>query len=80
MLVWMGDFNYRIDCIYEEAKELVRRNDLQALLAKVGFSLAQHHCMSCHALLYSLPCFTALQRHRSVKTCGWGCARDVPGY
>lgn len=36
MLVWLGDFNYRIDCIYEEAKELVRRNDLQTLLAKVS--------------------------------------------
>ena len=35
MLVWMGDFNYRIDCTYEHAKELAHRNQLAELLAKV---------------------------------------------
>jgi hypothetical protein len=30
----MGDFNYRLDAGYEEAKEAVRRNDLASLLAK----------------------------------------------
>lgn len=36
MLVWMGDFNYRIDASYEHAKELAHRNQLTDLLAKVG--------------------------------------------
>ena len=35
MLVWLGDFNYRVDAEYAEAKGLVRRNDLSLLLSKV---------------------------------------------
>lgn len=35
MLVWLGDFNYRVDAEYGEAKGLVRRNDLSPLLSKV---------------------------------------------
>ena len=35
MLVWLGDFNYRVDAEYAEAKGLVRRNDLSPLLSKV---------------------------------------------
>ena len=35
MLVWLGDFNYRVDAEYGEAKSLVRRNDLSPLLSKV---------------------------------------------
>ena len=35
MLVWLGDFNYRVDAEYGEAKSLVRRNDLLPLLSKV---------------------------------------------
>ncbi|CAL5226967.1 g9852 [Coccomyxa viridis] len=34
MLVWLGDFNYRVDAEYAEAKGLVRRNDLSLLLSK----------------------------------------------
>lgn len=34
MLVWVGDFNYRINCSYEEAKEGIRRGRLEQLLAK----------------------------------------------
>lgn len=33
-MVWAGDFNYRVDAHYDQAKEAVRRGDLQALLAK----------------------------------------------
>jgi hypothetical protein len=35
LLVWMGDFNYRVDTTYEEAKEAVRRKALESLLEKV---------------------------------------------
>ena len=39
LLVWLGDFNYRIDVSYEVAKEKIRRNTRQSLdelLAQVG--------------------------------------------
>ena len=35
MLVWMGDFNYRINCSYEDAKENIRRGRLETLLERV---------------------------------------------
>ena len=38
LLVWLGDFNYRVDAHYDQAKEAVRRGDLQALLAKARAS------------------------------------------
>ena len=42
MLVWLGDFNYRVDAEYGEAKGLVRRNDLAPLLAKVPQPTLRH--------------------------------------
>lgn len=39
LLVWLGDFNYRVDAHYDQAKEAVRRGDLQALLAKARAQL-----------------------------------------
>ena len=45
MLVWMGDFNYRIDATYEHAKELAHRNQLTELLAKV----AHRSCTTIHS-------------------------------
>lgn len=36
MLVWLGDFNYRIDGAYESVKERAIRNELGPLLELVG--------------------------------------------
>ena len=36
MLVWLGDFNYRIDGGYEAVKERAIRNELAPLLQMVG--------------------------------------------
>ena len=45
MLVWMGDFNYRINCGYEDAKENIRRGRLETLLERVRHCpRAQHLC------------------------------------
>lgn len=41
LLVWLGDFNYRIGCTYTEAKERIRNNQLDYLLEQV--SLAMHY-------------------------------------
>lgn len=38
MLVWAGDFNYRINCTYEEVKDCIRRGKLEHLLQKVTFA------------------------------------------
>ncbi len=35
MLVWAGDFNYRIDATYEDAIDHIRCNDLEYLLERV---------------------------------------------
>lgn len=37
MLVWLGDFNYRIDGAYEAVKERAIRNELGQLLELVGW-------------------------------------------
>ena len=34
LLVWAGDFNYRVEASYEDAKDKVRRGRLEDLLAK----------------------------------------------
>lgn len=39
MLVWLGDFNYRINCTYEEAKESIQHGWIKELLAKVEKSM-----------------------------------------
>ena len=36
MLVWLGDFNYRIDGAYEAVKERAIRNELSPLLKLVS--------------------------------------------
>lgn len=36
MLVWAGDFNYRIEVGYEEALEHIRNNDLDFLIDRVS--------------------------------------------
>ena len=36
MLVWAGDFNYRIEANYEEALEHIRNNDLDYLIDRVS--------------------------------------------
>ena len=48
MLVWLGDFNYRVDAEYAEAKGLVRRNDLLPLLSKVPLPWHSMHASACH--------------------------------
>ena len=35
MLVWAGDFNYRIEATYEDALDHIRCNDLEYLLERV---------------------------------------------
>ena len=36
MVIWLGDFNYRVELTFEVAKEKARRKLLTDLLAKVG--------------------------------------------
>lgn len=36
MLVWLGDFNYRVNCSYEEAKEYIQQGWIKELLAMVS--------------------------------------------
>ena len=35
MLIWLGDFNYRVDCTYSEALEYIQHGWIKELLAKV---------------------------------------------
>lgn len=42
MLVWAGDFNYRIEATYEDALDHIRCNDLEYLLERVCTPLPQH--------------------------------------
>ena len=35
MIVWAGDFNYRIEASYEDAIEHIRNNDLDYLIDRV---------------------------------------------
>jgi hypothetical protein len=51
MLVWLGDFNYRVDAEYAEAKSLVRRNDLSPLLSKVSLPCHITQAPACHLAL-----------------------------
>ena len=34
MLIWLGDFNYRVNCSYEDAKEYIQHGWIKELLAK----------------------------------------------
>ena len=36
MLVWAGDFNYRIETDYDDALEHIRNNDLDYLIDRVS--------------------------------------------
>lgn len=36
MLIWMGDFNYRVNVSYEDCKDAIRRKQLHLLLEKVS--------------------------------------------
>lgn len=40
MLVWAGDFNYRIEASYEDALDHINRNELDWLLERVSFGYA----------------------------------------
>ncbi len=44
MLVWLGDFNYRIACSYVEAKQSILLNELDRLLEQVMLSVL-HPCI-----------------------------------
>jgi hypothetical protein len=37
MLIWLGDFNYRVNCSYQEAKDYIQQGWIKELLAKVSF-------------------------------------------
>ncbi len=50
MLVWAGDFNYRIDATYEDAIDHIRCNDLEYLLERV----CNRFLLLCN--LFLLPC------------------------
>ena len=39
MLVWAGDFNYRIEATYEDALDHIRNNDLDYLIDRVSTPL-----------------------------------------
>lgn len=49
MLVWAGDFNYRIEATYEDALERIRNNELDYLIERVRpqtlpAAMRQHCC------------------------------------
>ena len=44
MLVWAGDFNYRIESTYEDAMDRIRVNDLEYLLERVSHYRSTHLC------------------------------------
>ena len=50
LVVWLGDFNYRIDTTFEDAKEKARRKMLTQLLELVR--LCARCCPSAAALLH----------------------------
>ncbi len=50
LVVWLGDFNYRIDTTFEDAKEKARRKMLTQLLELVRSHA--HYCPSAAALLH----------------------------
>ena len=47
MLVWAGDFNYRIDATYEDAIDRIRCNDLEYLLERVCNLLTSSFSYAC---------------------------------
>ena len=47
MLVWAGDFNYRIDVTYEDAIDHIRCNDLEYLLERVCNLLTSPFSSAC---------------------------------
>lgn len=52
MLVWAGDFNYRVEASYEEALARIEQNELEWLLEKARFcKLCNYTCLSYASLL-----------------------------
>lgn len=50
MLVWAGDFNYRIEATYEDALERIRNNELDYLIERVRlkyFLLSRGNIVHC---------------------------------
>ena len=47
MLIWLGDFNYRVNCSYEDAKEYIQHGWIKELLAKVSSSCLSRLCRAC---------------------------------
>lgn len=57
MLVWAGDFNYRIDATYEDAIDHIRCNDLEYLLERVrNLSLLLCKLFLLQDNIFLLPC------------------------
>ena len=45
ILIWLGDFNYRVNCSYEDAKEYIQHGWIKELLSKAGIvcvTFAEH--------------------------------------
>ena len=51
MLVWAGDFNYRVEASYEDALDHVAQNDLDWLLERVNPALHGHRRSVCRDTL-----------------------------
>lgn len=43
MLVWLGDFNYRVNCSYEDAKDYIQHGWIKELLSKVALLACLSH-------------------------------------
>ena len=73
LLVWLGDFNYRIDVTYELAKEKIRRNCLDELMEQVLLpGPASAVCdwpmtASNRAQISCAPCFEWAYRHDCLQ-------------
>lgn len=69
MLVWAGDFNYRIDATYEDAIDHIRCNDLEYLLERV-------RNLSTSSVSYLTSSFSCVTSYPSP----FSCAHTDPGH
>ena len=75
MLVWAGDFNYRIEASYEDALDHINRNELDWLLERVSAGYArsgQHGAIRPAAVnmtINRMRARSACLRCRSVAIC-----------
>ena len=83
MLVWAGDFNYRIEASYEDAIEHIRNNDLDYLVDRVSTAPLCHYpvqaLQACqHVMLGVASYHTAVwSQGSSCRNCSLDCLVGV---